>query len=228
MATYLSTDLVPRVPCYSEFMNTMVRRNVPDLGIPPIRSTLVWIDLTNAERAIQQNLNHSPISQLMSCNHFHLARGVLQFAGNDENLTIAQVSRKLQEGRLNEIYVINRDIEDRRGNAPRWRSEIMEAEADRAKPEEARRERRVNEETGWEEKPWPRDYDKEILVRETKIENERLAVEKEPLTIRKRAEQKKIQQQHDFFDDLVQKLSELKPETCPVCLDDVCTKTNSK
>jgi hypothetical protein len=32
---------------------------------------------------------------LMGCNHFHLARVITEFAGNDENLTIAEVSKSM-------------------------------------------------------------------------------------------------------------------------------------
>jgi hypothetical protein len=105
MAMYLNTDLVPRVPCYREFLSSMVRRNVrcssflyqmPDLGIPPIILTLIWIDQTTQERIMLQGLrNLSPMNSLMACNHFHLAGVIRQFAGNDENLTIAEVSKSM-------------------------------------------------------------------------------------------------------------------------------------
>jgi hypothetical protein len=96
MATYLNTDLVPRIPCYREFLGSMVRRNVPDLGIPPIISRLIWVDQTTAERTLLQGLRGlTPIQMLMGCNHFHLAGVIRQFAGNDENLTIAEVSKSM-------------------------------------------------------------------------------------------------------------------------------------
>jgi hypothetical protein len=39
--------------------------------------------------------NLSPMNTLMACNHFHLAGVIRQFAGNDENLTIAEVSKSI-------------------------------------------------------------------------------------------------------------------------------------
>jgi hypothetical protein len=111
MAAYLNTDLIPRFACYREFLNCMVRRNVggsrflsqvPDLGIPPIISRLIWVDQTIAERSLLQNMKDlSPenslglMNRLMSCNHFHLAGVIREFVGNDENLTIGEVSKSM-------------------------------------------------------------------------------------------------------------------------------------
>jgi hypothetical protein len=83
----------------------MVRRNVgrilflqitkvPDLDIPPIISTLIWVDQTISERVLLQGMrNLSPMNSLMACNHFHLAKVITRLAGNEENLTIAEVSK---------------------------------------------------------------------------------------------------------------------------------------
>jgi hypothetical protein len=127
-----------------------------------------------------------------------------------------------------------------------WRREIKEAKEDRSRPyereitEKELEEEPVDEEgvmlkkgdrilfirrqrkreNGRDEKPWPRDYQGEILSRERKIENERLAVEADPFTIRRRENIRQIQQQHDFFGSLVETITNLQPQTCTVCLDD--------
>jgi hypothetical protein len=69
---------------------------MPDLGIPPLISRLIWVEQTDAERALLQGLSGlTPVNSLMGCNHFHLVSDIRKFAGNDENLTIAQVSKSM-------------------------------------------------------------------------------------------------------------------------------------
>lgn len=55
---------------------------------------LIWVKQTTAERTLLQGLRGlTSIQTLMSCNHFNLAGVIRKYAGNDENLTIAEVSK---------------------------------------------------------------------------------------------------------------------------------------
>jgi hypothetical protein len=215
MAAYLNTTLIPRIPCYREFLDTMVRRNVPDLGIPPIISRLIWVEQTVQEKMLLQGLkNLSPTNTLMACNHFHLAGVIRQFAGNDENLTIAEVSKNLQDGRLRSIKNLEKEKVEKEAEIAKWERDVKETEKDEALPENKRRQRRRNEETRQLEKPWPRNYENERRVLTNKIEvgNEFIGARTEKI--------RSIQSQHKFFNDLVKMMSELKPMECPICTDE--------
>jgi hypothetical protein len=100
----------------------------------------------------------------------------------------------------------------------KWIADLSEARSDEALPVNRRRARKVNIEADWKEKPWPRNYKREIEGLTTRITNKR---RRERAFIDTREEKiRLIQQQHDFFDTLVEMLSNLQPQTCPVCLDD--------
>jgi hypothetical protein len=139
------------------------------------------------------------------------------------------------------------EIEAKCKNVKRWRKEIKEVIEDQSRPyigkvtrKEAKDEDRVDEDgvrlkerdeimrerrerkrlNGRDEMPWPRDYEGDIIVRERKIELEKRAEEQKPFGNGKRKDIRQIQQKHDFFQALVETISNLQPQTCPVCLDD--------
>jgi hypothetical protein len=91
--------------------------------------------------------------------------------------------------------------------------DIKETGKDEALPPHKRRQRRRNEDNVLEN-PWPRDYGNERRVLNNKIAN---AI---AYNVVRNEKKRLIQQQHDFFDTLVEMLSNLQPQTCPVCLDD--------
>jgi hypothetical protein len=116
IAIYLNTDLrIPKNigaerygPAFKEFLDKLVRKNMPDLGLPPILASNVWVEMSPSERLLYQDMGRNDfMNSLMACNHFHLARyiyitsnimpsfrsAVLSLvSGNDSNLTIAQAS----------------------------------------------------------------------------------------------------------------------------------------
>lgn len=55
-----------------EFMSKFVKRNVPDLKLPPMIHEVVWVEFSPSERALIAALprNTSVADEIMSCNHY--------------------------------------------------------------------------------------------------------------------------------------------------------------
>jgi hypothetical protein len=232
MATFLNTKLPSRVTCYRKFLSSMVRRNVcavslifklPDQGIPPMVSRLIWVEQTTAERSLLQGLRDlTPVQTLMGCNHFHLAGVIRKYAGNDQNLSIAEVSKSksrsayvldLQSGRLDKIKDNEKYIKDKTHDIKGYERDLAEIKRDESLPMGRRRDRKRNPDTGAMERPWPREYENETRVSNNKIKTGQDMIKKRTAEIRT------IQSQFDFFDSLIRNLEDPKSKECPVCLN---------
>lgn len=113
---------------------------------------------------------------------------------------------------MKSINNLKTEISDWERELLKWIGDLDEVRSDKALPLDLRRERKRNIELDWEERPWPRNYVREddVLTRkiQTKRRTERAFIDTRNDKIRI------IQRQYDFFDHLVQMLSELKPQTC--------------
>jgi hypothetical protein len=114
---------------------------------------------------------------------------------------------------LRSIENFENEIEAKESEVRKLGRDIKETEKDESLPPHKRRQRRKNED-GVLEKPWPREYNNERRVLNNKIAagNAYNAIRTEKA--------RAIQSQHDFFNALVQTMSNLQPQTCPVCLDE--------
>jgi hypothetical protein len=126
---------------------------------------------------------------------------------------------------LRAITSLEKEIEVKGLEISKCERDINETEKDEALPPHKRRQRRRNED-GVLEKPWPREYENERRVLNNKIAAGNAYIVARNETARS------IQSQYNFFANLVQQLTDIVEQSCPVCLEDkVCissTLTRSK
>lgn len=101
MAKYLKIELPQSNAACESFLKKFVRRNEPNLNLPPLIEKHIWVELTPEERAIYLTLHGS--DALMSCNHHQLAMEVLDLLDNEKEMTIGEVVNAVQKGREKRI-----------------------------------------------------------------------------------------------------------------------------
>ncbi|KNE67940.1 hypothetical protein AMAG_13127 [Allomyces macrogynus ATCC 38327] len=85
------------------FLNTHVRRNNPDLEIPPVHYATQWVDLTPAEVGLMASYQGQSIrSRLMMCNHHQIHEDVVAAMGATAT-SVDEVAAQMQVVRLNKI-----------------------------------------------------------------------------------------------------------------------------
>ena len=104
LASYLKTELDSKL--ISQFVNKMVRRNVPNLHLPQIIQHIKWVSLSAAELAIYESCR-----TLMSCNHFGIDREVVQAVGSSGFLTLQEVTQLIQKKRREDIEHHQKEID---------------------------------------------------------------------------------------------------------------------
>jgi hypothetical protein len=107
---------------------------------------------------------------------------------------------------------MEKEIEQKENEIHKCEREITETERDEALPTNKKRQRRRNED-GVLETPWPRDYVHERRVLNNKVNNGKEYCKTRVGKIRG------IQSQHDFFQDLVERMADVQPQDCPVCME---------
>ena len=109
MAAYLETTVPPTPEATVAFLKHCVRRNEPNLGLPPLIQDLQWIDMSATERGLYETLRAHPREALMACNHHQLADGILNMVGENQEMTINEVASLVQVKRQRAIanYVAN-------------------------------------------------------------------------------------------------------------------------
>ncbi|KAJ3347247.1 hypothetical protein GGF32_007005, partial [Allomyces javanicus] len=85
------------------FLNTHVRRNNPDLAIPPVHYATQWVDLTPAEVGLMaSHQGHLVRSRLMMCNHHQIHDDVVAATGVTAT-SVDEVAARIQVVRLDKI-----------------------------------------------------------------------------------------------------------------------------
>ena len=120
MARYLDADLPTTPSVCIQFLKRFVRRNEPNLQLPELTQVIfsliefdvsmtdvsilqriVWVDMTAQERGLYMALQGR--SALMACNHYQLADEVMDVVGDENEMTINEVSSAVQDARLRAI-----------------------------------------------------------------------------------------------------------------------------
>ncbi|KAJ3364612.1 hypothetical protein GGF31_008950, partial [Allomyces arbusculus] len=85
------------------FLNTHVRRNEPDLAIPPVHYQTNWVDLTPAEMGLMASYQRQSVrSRLMMCNHHQIHDDVVAATGVTAT-SVDEVAARIQVVRLDKI-----------------------------------------------------------------------------------------------------------------------------
>ncbi|KAJ3360345.1 hypothetical protein GGF31_003250, partial [Allomyces arbusculus] len=85
------------------FLNSHVRRNEPDLAIPPVHYATQWVDLTPAEVGLMASYQGQSIrSRLMMCNHHQIHDDVVAAMGVTAT-SVDEVAAQMQVVRLDKI-----------------------------------------------------------------------------------------------------------------------------
>ncbi|KAJ3347023.1 hypothetical protein GGF32_007142, partial [Allomyces javanicus] len=85
------------------FLNTHVRRNEPNLEIPPVHYQTNWVDLTPAEMGLMASYQRQSVrSRLMMCNHHQIHDDVVAATGVTAT-SVDEVAARIQVVRLDKI-----------------------------------------------------------------------------------------------------------------------------
>lgn len=109
MAKYLNTTLPGGREACHLFLSKAVRRNEPNLQLPPLIEKHIFIDLSIQERGLYLTLEDK--DALMACNHHHLADGILDLVSDHQEMNIQQVSDAVQNGRIRKIQSLEQKCE---------------------------------------------------------------------------------------------------------------------
>ena len=90
------------------FMANMVRRNEPQLKLPPLIQSCIYVDMTPQEQGVYHTLHGK--DRLMACNHHQLAQEVLNMVGDGKEMTIEEVSAAIQDSRMKRITTLERHL----------------------------------------------------------------------------------------------------------------------
>lgn len=71
----LESVLTGNVFAHNEFVRKFIKRNEPDLNLPPIENEIVWVDMRSSERVLHdwKSERASHRTKLMMCSHYQLA-----------------------------------------------------------------------------------------------------------------------------------------------------------
>ncbi|KNE64526.1 hypothetical protein AMAG_09543 [Allomyces macrogynus ATCC 38327] len=88
------------------FLNSHVRRNEPDLEIPPVHYQTNWVDLTPAELGLMASYQRQSVrSRLMMCNHHQIHDDVVAATGVTAT-SVDEVAARIQVVRLDKIELL--------------------------------------------------------------------------------------------------------------------------
>jgi len=111
MFEYLDAELPRSTIACRRFLKYAVRRNEPNLELPPLRQRCIYVEMTPHERGLYHGMEGSRTDALMACNHHQLADAILDMVGTGDEMSIEEVSRAVQDRRLEQIEELGEDIE---------------------------------------------------------------------------------------------------------------------
>ena len=96
------------VYAHNEFFQKFIKRNEPDLNLPPIENEVVWVELGPCERIILnwKSERASLSTKLMVCSHYQLADN----PSLETFMTLENAKSKMIEAKLEEVKLYQRQI----------------------------------------------------------------------------------------------------------------------
>lgn len=91
-----------------EFQRKFIKRNVPDLKLPPIQNETVWLNLTPQEMALLSFKKISLKEQIMMCTHYQLSENTT--VAKEDFVSIDTAQKQLTASKEAEIVQLKRDL----------------------------------------------------------------------------------------------------------------------
>ena len=115
LTSTLESVISGNVFAHNEFMRKFVKRNEPDLQLPPVENETVWVELKTSERVLHnwKSEHASHRTKLMLCSHYQLGGNGDGAAG--EFVTIEEVKGIMVTSKMNEIKKLQDDLNLRTG-----------------------------------------------------------------------------------------------------------------
>lgn len=89
-----------------EFLRKFVKRNVPDLKLPPLSHEVVWVEASPSELALMNAIggNRTVQEEIMMCSHYQIVQSVSNVVG-DNFISIEDVKETLKKSKLTKMKV---------------------------------------------------------------------------------------------------------------------------
>ena len=202
-----------------QFLDCCVRRNSPDLNLPPLINETYFISMTLSEETMYHSLGSDPQSALMLCNHF-----AMNSYGNNlqhqRNTLAKRKKEKLSPEDLHESLVTvdevaafmqssrNKELDRLTRSTSSLKNRISKLQAQLEKMYLSMPEEEFEEMLG--------ELDETIEIQEKRQEiqdsSEKLKEEEAKMTA--------LQREISFFNNVTKLLYSRQDESCPICLDD--------
>lgn len=106
----LDSVVASNIPAHNEFIRKFVKRNEPDLGLPPMETETIWVQLSSSERFLMnwKMERASRRARLMMCSHY-------QLAGKKDKaafLTLEQVKARIVDSKRIQVENYQKQIDE--------------------------------------------------------------------------------------------------------------------
>ena len=218
----------PTVPYCQQFIDACVRRNTPDLNLPPLLHERFFITLSQMERAIYQTAAlEDTTTALMHCNHFSLndAARNLQHSRNaklkqndirsNHLVTIDEVAKTLKGTRKTDVTNTKQALQDTTETLVELRNSAANMEEEKVVAE-------VQLDSVSQEED-PGEYDiaqealRDITTRLSKVRQEIRSAETRIQSYKRTIT--RLESEILFFENTIKTLKKPKTETCSICLE---------
>lgn len=111
ISAQLETILTGNVFAHNEFIRKFVKRNEPDLNLPPIETEIVWIQLRSTESVLHnwKSERASHRTKLMMCSHYQLA----DKPENGAFMTLEQVKTLMTSSKQKKVEEYQKEINEK-------------------------------------------------------------------------------------------------------------------
>lgn len=110
---FSSTSCRSNYMACEELLKKFVKRNIPDLKLPPLTNEVIWVTATPSElvlmRMYSDNWNTS--KTIMMCSHFQISESITKVVGEDF-MSIKQVETLITKEKLREMEKMERNMDN--------------------------------------------------------------------------------------------------------------------
>jgi SNF2 family DNA or RNA helicase len=209
MAKYLNCDQEFSFDMAKCFVQQKIRRNEPNLELPPVENRCIWVELSVEERGLYIGMNDLTRSSLMACNHHQLADDILDIVGDGKEMSVEEVAAMVQKSRLTNIAKLSTrisNLEKSLEEAKKDYNEVLHLKKNGVLTIEVKTA---------EDKVEEKSIDSVLRSKLTRCES----IGKNISEVER--ERANIQSQYNFFQTLLDAVQEGKQQNCLICLEDI-------
>ena len=107
----LESVLTGNLFAHNEFIRKFVKRNEPDLNLPPIENEIIWVRMRSTEQVLHdwKSERASHRTRLMMCSHYQLA----DKSKNEAFMTLEQVKNLMTQSKQAEVNRLQEQINEK-------------------------------------------------------------------------------------------------------------------